>query len=121
MKGREKLIRKLNEAFAIWDTNFLVDNVSDNFRWIIVGEKTISGRKDFENSLEQMKRGGPMTISVQDINTFQEKSFVEGIVEFMLEPGKKRKYSFCDVYIFSDSEKNKVEELRTYVTQIKKM
>ena len=121
MEAREELLRQLNKAFAKWDIKFLADNVSDNFRWVIVGERTISGRKDFKNSLEQMKRGGPMMISVIDISTFQEKSLVEGTVEFMLEPGKKRKYSFCDVYVFSDSERNKVAELRTYVTQMKKI
>lgn len=119
MEGREKLLFELNEAFANCNTKFLADSVTDDIRWIIVGEKTISGRTEFENSLDRMKQGGPMQITVSDMILHDEKSIVEGVVEFQVEPGKKRKYAFCDIYIFSP-KKNKVKELRTYVTQIKK-
>ncbi|WP_158308618.1 nuclear transport factor 2 family protein [Christiangramia forsetii] len=120
MDGREELIRKLNNAFADCDTKFLSDNVTDDIQWKIIGEKTISGRKEFEKSLNRMKTGGPMDITVQDIISFKEKSVVEGIVEFMVEPGKKRKYAFCDIYTFSTTNENKIVELRTYIKQIKK-
>lgn len=120
MEEREKLLRKLNKAFADCDTRVLADSVTDDIQWIIVGEKTISGKKEFENSLEKMRLGGPMNITVQDIITYKEKSVVEGIVDFKIEPGKKRRYAFCDVYIFSETDENKFKELRTYVTQIKK-
>jgi len=120
MEGRENLLKELNNAFASCDINFLSNSVTNDIQWIIVGEKTISGKKDFEKSLVKMSQGGPLNINVFEIITQKEKSVVEGIVEFMVEPGKKRKYAFCDVYIFSDTDKNKVKELRTYVTQIKK-
>lgn len=120
MKERDEFLKELNNAFASCDTNFLANSVTDDIQWIIVGEKTISGKKDFEKSLAKMSKGGPMNINVSEIINQREKSVVEGIVEFMVEPGKKRKYAFCDVYIFSEVDKNKVKELRTYVTQIKK-
>ncbi|SDR79839.1 nuclear transport factor 2 family protein [Gramella sp. MAR_2010_147] len=120
MAKREKLLMELNNAFAKCDTKFLADNVTDDIIWNIVGEKTISGKEEFEKSLARMKIGGPLNIVVTDMITHQAKSVVEGVVEFNVEPGKKRMYSFCDVYIFSKSD-NKVKELRTYVTQIKKI
>lgn len=119
MLEREKLIRKLNEAFAQCDKDFLANSVTDNVKWKIIGEKTISGKKDFEDSLDRMSLGGPVTIKVQDIISAGEKSVVEGMVEFKVEPGKIKRYAFCDVYIFSPTEKTKFKELRTYVTQIK--
>lgn len=120
MEEREKILYELNDAFASCNIRFLADSVTDDIQWKIVGEKTISGKQEFEKSLVKMSRGGAMNISVREIITHREKSVVEGIVEFMVEPGKKRKYAFCDVYIFSNANKNKVKELRTYVTQIKK-
>lgn len=120
MEEREKFLNELNNAFAACDIKFLMASVTDDIQWIIVGEKTISGKKDFEKSLKKMSKGGPMKITVREIINNSGKSVVEGVVEFVVEPGKKRKYAFCDVYIFSESNNKKVKELRTYVTQIKK-
>ncbi len=120
MADRENLIKKLNKAFASCDTEFLCNSVTDDVQWKIVGEKTISGKKDFEKSLDRMKLGGPVEIKVIEIIVAKEKSVVEGIVEFFVEPGKKKKYAFCDVYIFSEEEDQKFRELRTYVTYLKK-
>ncbi|GAA4323322.1 hypothetical protein GCM10023115_51940 [Pontixanthobacter gangjinensis] len=120
MKERDKLIKKLNEAFANCDVEFLAKSVTDDIVWKIIGEKDISGKKEFEKSLDRMKHGGPTEIKVKDIINAGEKSVVEGIVEFYVEPGKKKKYAFCDVYIFSEKDDSKFRELRTYVTQLKK-
>lgn len=119
MKDREKLLKKLNDAFASCDTDFLNNSVTDNIIWDIVGEKKISGRKDFEKSLDRMSHGGPTKIIVNEIFSSGNRSVVEGIVEFFVEPGKKKKYAFCDVYIFSDKDESKFTELRTYVAQLK--
>lgn len=119
MKDREKLIRKFNEAFAQCDTEFLAQSVTEDIEWKIVGEKTISGKKNFEDSLDRMRKGGPTTITVYDIINDGEKSVVEGMVEFKVEPGKIMRYAFCDVYIFSAKDTSKFQELRTYVTQLK--
>ena len=67
-----------------------------------------------------MQHGGPTEIFVEEIIVVDDKAVVEGIVEFYVEPGKKKKYAFCDVYVFSGSEGDKFQELRTYVTQLKK-
>ncbi|MGA8852851.1 MAG: nuclear transport factor 2 family protein [Christiangramia sp.] len=120
MGEKEELLRKLNDAFANCNTQFLANSVTNDILWKIVGEKTISGKKEFEESLEKMRLGGPMKITIEDITISDEKSVVEGMVEFKIEPGKLRKYAFCDIYIFSETDERKFRELRTYVTQIKK-
>ena len=119
MKEREKLLEKLNEAFAKCDIDFLANSVTEDITWNIVGEKIISGKKDFEKALDRMRHGGPTEIKVNEIIISEDRSVVEGIVEFYVEPGKKKKYAFCDVYIFSKKEKTKFKELRTYVALIK--
>ncbi len=120
MNERKKLLKKLNNAFASCDTEFLANSVTEDITWKIIGEKIISGKKDFEKSLDRMRHGGPTEIKVKEIIISKKKSVVEGIVEFYVEPGKKRKYAFCDVYIFSETDTTKFKELRTYVTQLKK-
>ncbi|WP_026934394.1 nuclear transport factor 2 family protein [Christiangramia echinicola] len=120
MKGREKLLKKFNEAFANCDTEFLANSVTDDIVWNIVGEKLISGRKDFEKSLDRMRHGGPTEIFVNEMIISDDRSVVEGIVEFYVEPGKKKKYAFCDVYVFSEIDDTKFKELRTYVALLNK-
>ena len=120
MKEREKLLKKFNDAFASCDTDFLANSVTDDIIWNIVGEKIISGKKDFQKSLDRMKHGGPTEIKVSEIIISDDRSVVEGIVEFYVEPGKKKKYAFCDVYIFSKTDDTKFKELRTYVALLNK-
>ncbi|TRO66502.1 nuclear transport factor 2 family protein [Christiangramia sabulilitoris] len=120
MKDREELLKKLNEAFASCNTDFLTASVTDDVSWQIVGEKTISGKKNFEKSLDRMRLGGPVEIKVSQIIISDEKSVVEGIVEFQVEPGKKKKYAFCDIYVFAENDEQKFKELRTYVAHLKK-
>lgn len=119
MKSREEFVKKINEAFASCNTQFIADHVTDDIQWKIVGEKTISGKAAFENSLERMKLGGPMEIKLDEILTQDNKTMVEGIVEYRTQPGKKKSYAFCDIYIFRDNTSNKFRELRTYVSQIR--
>ncbi|MFV8225845.1 nuclear transport factor 2 family protein [Christiangramia aquimixticola] len=118
---RNKLIKKLNNAFAECDTRFLADSVTDDIQWKIVGEKTIAGKEQFERSLEKMRLGGPMNITIQDVLHTDKRSVVEGTVEYKTEPGRKKRYAFCDVYIFSDSDESKFRELRTYVSKVNKV
>lgn len=119
MQNREEFVRKINEAFASCDTKFIARYITNDVQWKIVGEKTISGKADFEDSLERMKLGGPMKIRLEEILTQDNKTMVEGIVEYRTQPGRKKSYAFCDIYVFEDSNSNKFRELRTYVSQIR--
>ncbi|MCP9200393.1 nuclear transport factor 2 family protein [Gramella sp. GC03-9] len=119
MKNREKLMTKINKAFAEGDAEFISNSVTDDIKWVIVGEKTISGKTEFEASLDRMKLGGPLEIIVKNVINEKEKCVVEGIVEMKLEPAKAKKYAFCDIYIFPDEVSNKFRELRTYVSPIR--
>ncbi|TBW29174.1 nuclear transport factor 2 family protein [Gramella sp. KN1008] len=120
MANRKEFVKKINKAFASCNTEFISKSVTDEIEWIIVGEKTIAGREAFEDALERMKLGGPMQINLVDIITEEDKTVVEGIVEMEMEPGKVKKYAFCDIYIFQDTKSNKFKELRTYISAIKK-
>ncbi|MDX1428538.1 MAG: hypothetical protein R3206_12005 [Salegentibacter mishustinae] len=116
MKEREKFITEINKAFANCDSDFISKNVTDDIKWVIVGEKVISGRKDFEASLDRMKLGGPLEIQVNNMINEKNKSVVEGVVMMKQDAGKKKKYAFCYIFIFPDANEHKFSELRTYVS-----
>lgn len=115
---RKDLIEKMNRAFANCDLDFLIDHVTDDIKWDIVGEDTMEGLSEFKDLLEKMKAHGSMDITINEITMGDSRAVVEGIVQ-LKKPGKRRRYAFCDVYTFQ-KEKSKVKELRTYITQIKR-
>lgn len=116
---KKGFIERMNEAFASCDLDFLMESVTDDIEWDIVGENKLSGIDEFRETLEKMKKSGPMEITVNEIILEKDKAVVEGIVR-LKNPGKKRKYAFCDIYVLKKNA-NKVRELRTYLTKIVKI
>lgn len=112
-------IERMNEAFASCDLDFLMENVTDDIEWNVVGENKVSGIDEFRETMERMKEMGPMNITVSEIILKKDRAVVEGIVQ-LKKPGKRRKYAFCDIYVLK-KDTNKVKELRTYVTKIVKI
>ncbi len=121
MTKKEKYLREINKAFSESNIEFLVGCASQNIKWVVIGDRIISGREDFEYFLNRMKKAGPMEIEIKEIISKENKSIVEGIVKLKYEPGKKKTYAFCDVYVFEDDASYKIKELRTYITQLKKI
>ena len=65
MDQKENFLREVNKAFQEGNTEFLLNNVTDDFCWTIVGEKTVGGKIEFAEALEQMNGIPPMKIQVQ--------------------------------------------------------
>ena len=49
-------LKQLNIAFAKGDSTFIINNVSEDITWNIIGVKLIQGKNDLEKSLENMKK-----------------------------------------------------------------
>lgn len=116
---KKGLIEQMNEAFASCDLDFLMENVTSDIEWEVVGENKISGLDEFRETLEKMKKNGPMNITVNEIIVEKNRAVVEGVVQ-LKNPNRKRKYAFCDIYVFKKNV-NKVKGLRTYITKIVKI
>lgn len=121
MTKKENYIREINKAFEDSNIEFLLSCVTEDIKWDVIGERIIYGTEDFQYFLHKMKKAGAMKIQIKEIISKGKKSVVEGIVELKHEPGKKKTYAFCDVYIFEENESDKINELRTYITQLKKI
>lgn len=119
MVKREQFVIALNRAFADLDSDFILSNATDDVKWEIVGEKTVSGKKEFKKALNSMQGGAPFEIIVGKVIDSQDKSIVEGVVEVKVEPGKIKRYAFCDIYLFEDAKSNTFSNLRTYISQLK--
>lgn len=109
------ILKELNIAFARNDRNFILENVSDNVRWNIVGDKLLEGKDHMAEALKQMKDRNVIELHITSIVTHGYTASADGI--FMLENNKR--YAFSDVYIFNSAGKHaKIKEIRSYVIEL---
>ena len=115
MNKKEKLLRKLNKAFANNDTNTILQLVTKDIKWQIVGEKQFEGIAAFRNAVEEMKSEEPYRMVVENI--FSRGSI--GVAEGKMSAKGGKTYAFSDIYIFNKSNNPKVKEIRSYVLELK--
>ena len=108
-------LKNLTIAFAKRDSKFILDNVTDDVRWNIIGKKLIQGKDDFAAAMDLMKTDKAVEISIHHIATHGKSGFVNGTVKST--NGKTS--TFCDVYEFSNAKGTAVREIKSYVIEIK--
>ena len=120
MRRREEFLRKVNTAFVEGDDQFLMDHVSEDFCWVVVGERTISGKNEFTEALAQMKETPPIEIDIHNLILDDLSAIVEGIVVGRNRIGQKKQFGFCDVYRFSGKDEMKIRQMNSYVIDVSK-
>ncbi len=107
-------LKKLNEAFGNSDVGFIMDAVSDDIEWTIVGDKIILGKEQFAKSLQEMASLEPMKLEIRLVVTHGKEAVVEG---YMITPQGKN-YSFCDIYTFKSLKDPKIKAMKSYVFEV---
>ena len=118
MNNLETFLRKTIEAFSEGDEKFLLENVTNDICWKIVGERTLSGRSQFSDALEQMRGMPPMKIEVDNVILDNKAGIIEGIVTGRNRLGQEKQFGFCDVYRLADSDALKIKNITSYVIDI---
>lgn len=120
MDPTEKFLREVNQAFQDGNSDFLMKSVTENFCWTIVGEKTVGGKTEFAEALEQMKGNPQMTIHINNIIVKERDAIVEGIVIAKNRNDQKKYFGFCDIFKLTDGPKPKIAKMSSYVIDISK-
>jgi len=108
-------IKDLTVAFAKGNSKFLLNSVTDDIRWNIIGDQQIRGKENFSKALKQMGQNKTEELTVQHIATHGKAGAVNGVMR--LKSG--RTYAFCDMYEFKDTKGTGVKEITSYVIEIK--
>jgi ketosteroid isomerase-like protein len=118
MKEQIAFLEKFNEAFAKADINYIIEQVSDDIVWDMVGDFLIKGKEAFNHSLKEME--GVETLDMQIQNTIIEgrNAAVNGSMKVKESSGTIREFGFCDVYEFN-KEITKIQKMTSYVLPIK--
>lgn len=112
---KKLLLRDFNIAFANGDVDTLLDNVSDDVCWTMVGASEVVGKEAFAAALGEMSGAEVEELVLHHIITHGNVGSVNGVLKF--KNGKA--FGFCDVYRFSSHAKDaKIKEMTSYVIQI---
>lgn len=118
MEEKEKFLREVNKAYTDGNSGFLMDHITDDVCWEIVGEKYISGKSEFQEVLDQMKEMPSMEVQVDKIIINDQYGIAEGVVISRNRLGQKKQFGFCDIYKFSDGPKIRIRNIKSYVIDI---
>lgn len=120
MSEKEQFLRKVNQAFVDGDREFLLNSISDEICWDIVGEKMVSGKVEFSDALDQMQEMPPINIDIHKVVIQENSAVVTGIVVGRNHLGQKKNFGFCDIYDLKDAEKPLIDKMTSYVIDISK-
>ncbi|MGB7785252.1 MAG: nuclear transport factor 2 family protein [Salinimicrobium sp.] len=120
MSDKENFLRKVNKAFVEGNRQFLLEAISEDICWDIVGEKMVSGKMEFSDALEKMQEMPPIKIDIQKVVIQENSAVVTGIVIGRNHVGQKKNFGFCDIYELAGSKDLKIDKMTSYVIDISK-
>jgi len=107
-------LQNLTIAFAKGDKQSILESVTDDIRWQIVGEKHIQGKEAVADALEGLGIDKVEELTIHHVVSHGKAGAVNGISK--LNNGKK--IAFCDVYEFSGAKGTSVREIVSYLIEI---
>jgi len=111
---RQEVIKAFNQAFADAETEKILDFVTQDFEWIMVGEETYKGKDQVTDALQQMEQNPPAAMHLEAIITHGNMASAHGTIT----DNDGKQYSFCDIYEFDGFKPDaKLARLQAFVIQ----
>lgn len=109
-----EFLKQFNIAFAQGNVEYLIESVTDEIVWNIVGDSIIEGHTNFIKELEKMKSVKASELIIDQILSHGKRGAANGIIK--MQNGKQ--YAFSDFYVFSGTKGTKIKTITSYVIQI---
>ena len=113
--SRQLFLEELNQAFANGNSQFMLDHVTDDFEWRIVGSDVISGKAAYAKTLSEMASPDPLKMKIHSVITHGHEACVSGVM-YMSE---RHYVEFCDVMKFKSAGSNLITRMTSYTIEIK--
>jgi hypothetical protein len=108
-------VQDVTIALAQGDRTFVLNSVTDNIRWNIVGENAMEGREDLAAELERTVQAKPAELVVDHVVTHGKAGAVNGTLK--LKSGQV--IAFCNVYEFTNAKAETIQQITSYKVKIK--
>lgn len=119
MREKEEFIRDFNEAFSNNDLDFILNNMSDNIVWNMIGEKTIEGKKAVKEFMEPMSKIETLELELLGIVSREQSAAAHGRMKIKDSSGGIKSFGFADFYEFEGINIPKVSKMTSYVVENK--
>jgi hypothetical protein len=111
---RKQFIADFNRAFAEVDIEYVLDHVSDEIVWDMVGDKKVSGKRAMRNVMESMMAAEASALVLLNVITHGREAAANGELHYS---GGER-IAFCDVYQFTKTRGNTVNRITSYAKSV---
>jgi hypothetical protein len=108
-----EFLKEFNIAFVNGDIEFLAKCVIDEIIWDVIGDKKISGKKDFVTEITKMKNRKITELTLTQILSHGKEGAVNGVIK--MENGKK--FAFSDFYFFQGAKGDKIKSITSYLIE----
>ena len=109
-----EFLKQFEIAFAEGRVDFLIESVTDDIVWDIIGDRKIEGKGEFVRELEKRKEEKTTELLLHQILSHGKEGAANGILT--LQNGNK--YAFSDFYQFSSAKGTKVKLITSYILEI---
>lgn len=114
---KEKLVIQFTNAFANGDHQSMLNQVTEDFHWIMIGKKEIKGKQQFEEVLKDMNGFVTRALELIDVITHGKKACVNGNIKIGTSTAEDQSFSFCDVYEFNSFKAPKIKRMTSYIVE----
>jgi len=105
-------VQELTIALGSGDVSSVLNRVTDDIRWNILGERVIQGKDHLAEALEKANK--VVELSVHHVATHGRAGAVNGARKFI----NKNAQAFCHVYEFRDAKGTSIKEITSYVIEV---
>ncbi len=113
---RKEFILDFNVAFAENDLEKILNFMSDDITWDMIGNKKIQGKKEARKFLETMGSEKATELIIKTVITHGDTASANGEIIF-----PSISVAFCDVYKFNGHKSDaKIQALTSYGIELKK-
>ncbi|MFS8615620.1 MAG: nuclear transport factor 2 family protein [Solitalea sp.] len=110
---KKTFLKDFNIAFARNDIGFILDHVSEQVSWELVGDRVIRGKTDMQAALEEMAASPMEEMTLEKIITHGTDAAASGRIKMQ---GKE--FAFCDLYRFGGFKGTTLREITSFVVPL---
>ena len=111
---KKQILLDLNIAYARADIDAVLEHLSHDIVWRILGEFEMRGLAEVRSARQFMKAVDTRELVVESIIT----QGAEGAINGLITTAAGRSYAFCDVVRFSNAAGKKIKPITSYAVDM---
>ena len=110
---RKEFLKQFHIALANSDSNFVIENITDDIHWEIVGNHAITNKEEFGKRILDSPFWNVKELVIDAIITHGNEASVNGTVV----TSDDLKFAFCNVYKFKGFKGTLLKSIQTYLIE----